>query len=146
MSDLAKIESNWHDKRKQNSRCQSKMISSKQLQKQERGCFKYCCDETVYIAKWHDNSFVTIASNWESHIPVHKIRRRVKGGVKEVTQPHLINSSNKVMEGVDLMDRLLETYRPTIRGKNGTGHFLSIFSILRLSLHGRFTVRLEIRK
>ena len=118
MSDLAKIESDWHDKRKQNSRRQSKMISSEQLQKQERGCFKYCCDETVYIAKWHDNSVVTIASNWERHTPVHKIRRRAKGGVKEVTQPHLINSYNKVMEGVDLMDRLLEAYRPTIRGKN----------------------------
>ena len=92
MSDLAKIESDWHDKKKQNSRRQSKMISSKQLQKQERGCFKYCCNGTVYIAKWHDNSVVTIASNWKSHTPVHKIRRRVKGGVKEVTQPHLINS------------------------------------------------------
>ena len=92
MSDLAKIESDWHDKKKQNSRRQSKMISSKHLQKQERGCFKYCCNGTVYIAKWHDNSVVTIASNWKSHTPVHKIRRRVKGGVKEVTQPHLINS------------------------------------------------------
>ena len=27
-----------------------KMIRSKQLQKQERGCFEYCCDGTVYIA------------------------------------------------------------------------------------------------
>ena len=24
----------------------------------------------MYIAKWHDNSVVTIACNWESHIPV----------------------------------------------------------------------------
>ena len=86
---------------------------------------------------------MTIASNWESHTPVHKVRRRVKGDVKEVTQPHLINYYDKGMGGVDLMDCLLEAYRPTIRGKNGTGHFLSIFSILRLSLHGRFTARLE---
>ena len=57
---------------------------------------------------------MTIASNWESHTPVYKVKRRVKGGVKEVTQPHLINSYNKGMEGVD---RLLEAYRPTIRGK-----------------------------
>ena len=28
-----------------------KMISSKQLQNQELGCFKYCCDGAVYIAK-----------------------------------------------------------------------------------------------
>ena len=93
------------------------MICSKQLQKQERGCFEYCCDGTVYIANWHDNSIVTIASNWESHTPVHKVRRLVKGGVKEVTQPHLLNSYNKGIGGVDLMNRLLEAYRPTIRGK-----------------------------
>ena len=50
-----------------------KMIISKQLQKQERECFKYCSDGTVYIAKWHKNSIVTIASNWENHTAVHKI-------------------------------------------------------------------------
>ena len=47
MSDLAKIESDWQGKRKQDSR----HLSSKQFQKQERGCFEYCCDGTVYIAK-----------------------------------------------------------------------------------------------
>ena len=47
-----------------------------------------------------------------------KVRRRIKGGAKEVTQPHLINSYNKSMGGVNLMDRLLESNCPTI---NGTG-------------------------
>ena len=93
------------------------MISSKQLQKQECKCFEYCCDGTVYIVKWHDNTVVTIASNWESHTPIHKIRRWVKEGVKEVPQPHLINSYNTGMGGVDLMDRLLEAYHLTIRDK-----------------------------
>ena len=67
---------------------------------------KYCCDATLYMytAKWHDNSVVTIANNWECHIPVYKVRRRVKRGVKEVPQPHLINSYNKGMGSVDLMD------------------------------------------
>ena len=68
---------------------------------------EYCCDETVIFAKWHENSVVTIASNWESHTTVHKVRRRVKRGAKEVPQPHLINSYNKRMGGVDLMDCLL---------------------------------------
>ena len=76
-----------------------KMISSKQLQNQELGCFKYCCDGAVYIAKWHDNSVVTTASNWKSHTPVHKVRCWVKGSVKEVPQPHLINSYNKGIGG-----------------------------------------------
>ena len=119
MSDLAKIDVRATDTIKQNrTACANqKMISSKQLQKQECGCFEYCCDKTVYIAKWHDISFVTIASNWESHISVYKVRRWVKGGVKEVPQPHLINSYNKGMGGVDHKDHLLKTYRPTIRGK-----------------------------
>ena len=93
------------------------MISSKQLQKQEYGCFEYCCDGTVYIVKWHDNSVVTIASNWESHTSVHKVRCQVKGAVKEVSQPNLINSYNKGMGNINLMDRLLEAYHPTICGK-----------------------------
>ena len=53
---------------------------------------------------------------------MRKVKWRIKGGAKEVTQLHLIGSYNKVwvskgMGGVDLMDRLLESYRPTIRGK-----------------------------
>ena len=42
---------------------------------------------------------------------------RVKSGIKEVTRPHLINSHNKGNVSVDLMDRLLDSYRPVIRGK-----------------------------
>ena len=119
MSDLAKIDVRAIGTIRENrtAGANQKMISSKQFHKQERGCFEYCYDGTLYIAKWHDNSIVTIASNWESHIPVYKVRRRVKGGVKEVSQPHLINSYNKGMGGVHLMDCLLEAYRPTIRGK-----------------------------
>ena len=148
MTDLAKIDVKTTGTIRENrtAGANQKMISTKQLQKQERGCFEYCCDGTVYIAKWHDNSVVTIASNWESHTPVHKIRRRVKRGVKEVLQPHIINSYNKGMRALIswIASWKLTTQQYVV--KNCTGHFLSIFSILRLSLHGRFTVRLKIRK
>ena len=84
MSNLAKIDVRVTGTIKENrtASASQKMINSKQLQKQERGCLEYCCDGTVYIAKWHDNSVVTIASNWESYTPVPKLRRRVKEGVK----------------------------------------------------------------
>ena len=49
-----------------------------------------------------------------------KVRQRIKGGAKVVTQLHLINSYNKSMGGVNLMNHFLESYRPTIRGKNGS--------------------------
>ena len=61
------------------------LIQNKELQKQERGTYDYCSDGKVYIAKWHDNSVVNIASNWETHEPVCKVKWRIKGGTKEVT-------------------------------------------------------------
>ena len=80
MSNLAKIDviATGTIRENRTAGAKQKMISSKQLQKQERGCFKYCCDGTVYIAKWHKNSVVAIASNWESHTPVHKVKGRCK--------------------------------------------------------------------
>ena len=36
------------------------LISSKALQKKERGTFDFCTDGKVFVAKWHDNSIVTI--------------------------------------------------------------------------------------
>ena len=76
----------------------------------------------MYIAKWHDNPVAKIANNWETHEPVRKVRQRINGEAKEATQSHFIGSYKKGMCGVDLMDRLLESYRPKILGKNGTGH------------------------
>ena len=144
MSDLAKIDVRATGTIRENRTAgtNQKMISSKQLQ----NCFEYCCDGTLYIAKWHNNLDVTIASNWESHIPVHKVRRRVKGGGKEVPQPHLVNFYNKGMGALISWIACGKLTAQQYVAKNGTGHFLSIFSILRLSLHGRFTVRLGIRK
>ena len=58
MSDLAKIDLQATGRIRENRTAgtNQKMISSKQLQKQERECFEYCCDGTLYTATWHDNS------------------------------------------------------------------------------------------
>ena len=92
------------------------LVQSKELWKKERGTYDYSSDGKVYIAKWHDNPVVNIVSKWKTHEPVGKVRPRVKGGAKEVTQPHLIASCNKGMSGADSMDRLLKLYPSTIRG------------------------------
>ena len=80
------------------------LIQIKELQKQEKGIYDYCSDGKVYIAKWHDNSVVNIASNWETHDPVRKLKRRIKRGAKEVAQPHLIGSYDKGMGDIDLIE------------------------------------------
>ena len=67
-----------------------------------------------------------------------KVRRRIKGRAKEVTQQHFINLYNKSMGGVNLMDRLLELYRPTIRGKHSTGPCSLTFSTLQSLQHREY--------
>jgi len=95
------------------------LTSSKALKtKASRSSFEYCCNGKVYIAKWYDNAVVNVASNCYTHEPVHLVTRRVKGNSQvSVTQPRLVQRYNEGMGGVDLMDRLLAAYRPTIRGK-----------------------------
>ena len=94
------------------------MKSNSALKKEERGEFDFRCDGEVYVCKWNDNSIVSIASNHETHVPFHEATRRVKRSSNvKVKQPYLVHKYNEGMGGVDLMDRLLATYRPGIRGK-----------------------------
>ena len=70
------------------------------------------------MCKWNDNVVVTVASNCQTHTPVNAMRRCVRAQlVNNVQQPHLIHAYNQGMGGVDLMDRMLAPYRPSIGGK-----------------------------
>ena len=94
------------------------LMSTVELKKLERGHFDYVSDGVVYIAKWHDNAVVGVASNCLSHEPIQTTTRRVKGASNTtVQQPYLIRQYNDFMGGVDLFDRLLSSYRPMLRGK-----------------------------
>ena len=81
------------------------LMAQKELSKKDRGSFDYRSGGKVYTAIWNDNSVVGVASNYETYEPNHMIKQRSKGSEKMVTQPHLINSYNKGMGGVDLMDQ-----------------------------------------
>ena len=71
-----------------------------------------------FVAKWHDNSIVTMACNWQTHEPLRETKRRVKGSSNvTVTQPNLVQMYNLGMGGDDLLDRLCASYHPSIRGK-----------------------------
>ena len=97
------------------------LTSNKVMKKSTRGTFDFRWDGTVFMCKRNDNlvnSIITVASNCQTHSPVHEVRRRVKGQpVNNVQQPHLIHAYNQGMGDVDLMDRMLASYRPSIRGK-----------------------------
>ena len=72
----------------------------------------------VYFCKWNDNSVVNIGSNVLSHLPIETVKRSVKSEPDaHITQPQLIKQYNNGMGGVDVMDRLLGSYHPMIRGK-----------------------------
>ena len=46
--------------------------------------------ELYFVAKWNNNSTVDhIASNYNTHLPEHKCKRRVKRATLDVTQPHI---------------------------------------------------------
>ena len=47
-----------------------KLMASKELQKNQRSGFDYCTDDKVFVAKLHDHSVVTTASNWATYTPL----------------------------------------------------------------------------
>ncbi|KRX46022.1 PiggyBac transposable element-derived protein 3 [Trichinella sp. T6] len=75
------------------------LLPDKELMKQKRGAFDFRSDGNVYIAKWHDNSIVRIASNFMTHSPLRNTQRRVKGQRIEVKVPNInsccVSSNNK---------------------------------------------------
>ena len=94
------------------------MKTKKDMKKTNRGSFDYRCDGKVFVCQWNDNSIVNIASNFCTHEPIQNAKRRVKKcSDTSVPQPYLVKKYNEGMGGVDIMDRLLSSYRPMIRGK-----------------------------
>lgn len=117
--------------------------SAKDMKKRERGSYDFVCDGTVFIMKWNYNSIVNVASNFLTHSPVQMTSKRVKGQSQTaVKQPLVVHRYNESMGGVDLFDRLLSSYRLTIRGKNGGGRCLYMLLMSLLWLLGEFTVSL----
>ncbi|GFS85105.1 piggyBac transposable element-derived protein 2 [Trichonephila clavipes] len=93
--------------------------SPKEAKKWQRGNFDYRSDGQVYICSWKDSAVVTIASNYITHEPVTQTKIFCNAQKKKIDlrQPNLIKMYNEGMGGVDLLDRLLGTYRPLFRNK-----------------------------
>ena len=88
------------------------------VKKDVRGKFDYRSNGNVLVTQWRDNAIVTVGTNYSNVHPVKKVQRWVKGqGRTQVEMPLLIDDYNKGMGGVDTMDQLLGSYRPTLRSK-----------------------------
>ena len=95
-----------------------KMKTLKELKKPDRGSFDFCSDGKVYFCRWNDSTVVNIGNNYSSYLPVKTVKCRMKRDSSvSITQPQLIKKYNLGMGGVDVMNRLFGSYRPTIRGK-----------------------------
>ncbi|KRY45196.1 PiggyBac transposable element-derived protein 3 [Trichinella britovi] len=70
----------------------------------------------MYVCRWNDNAAVTIASTYHTHFPVKTVKRYSKAEKKhvDITEPN-IRQYNKYMGGVDVMDKVLSSYRPNFR-------------------------------
>ncbi|KAJ4446621.1 hypothetical protein ANN_13318 [Periplaneta americana] len=88
-------------------------------QTSERGTFDYRCDGDVYICRWNDNAVVTLASNHQTHLPTGTAKRYSRQNKKkiDIPEPRIVRNYNYGMGGVDILDRLLSSYRPQLRSK-----------------------------
>jgi len=92
-----------------------------QIKKLPRGTSDHRIDSVsnILVARWHDNSVVTLASNCHGVEPTGTVQRWSSAEKRrvELVQPYLIGKYNKYMGGVDWMDQNIATYRISIRSK-----------------------------
>ena len=88
-------------------------MSDKDLKKMPRGSYDCRCNGKVYVVKWKDSAIVCFTSNCVNHEPEQVVQRRVGRAIEKVKQPMLVRKYNQGMGGVDLMDKLLGSYRQT---------------------------------
>ncbi|KAG5889847.1 hypothetical protein JTB14_013254 [Gonioctena quinquepunctata] len=109
-----------------------------------RGSYDYkkISNQNIIAVKWHDNSIVTLSSNFSGVEPLHVVKRysqKEKKNIQEsiislymqlcimynsflggAEQPHVINMYNSNMGGVNCSDQRqnISLYRTSLRGKH----------------------------
>ncbi|XP_054729248.1 piggyBac transposable element-derived protein 3-like [Anastrepha obliqua] len=89
------------------------------MKKRERGSYEYASQGDVVVARWMDNSVVTVASTDHKVHPLGTASRYSKACKQKIKipRPHLIGAYNQSMGGTDLMDAHINNYRIGIRSK-----------------------------
>ena len=111
------------------------------MKKRERGAFEVISDGKVTLCQWNDNRPVCVVSNHKGVDPTVPVRRwsSATRNAVSIAQPRMIQSCNKHMGGVDLLDRFLSDYRPRLRSKKWWwclfANFLSMSVVAAWRLH-----------
>lgn len=94
-------------------------LTKESLKNQNRGTYDYRSDGKILICAWKDSATVMLATNFDSVHPVRQCQRYSFKDHKKVLidQPNVVREYNRKMGGVDIYDKLLGAYRPTIKGK-----------------------------
>ena len=92
---------------------------SKSVEKEKRGVFDHRSDDYVSIVQWKDNKAVYLGSNFSNIEPIKMVKRYRQHEKKKIScvQPFCFYRYNQGMGGVDLLDRFISQYRPTIQAK-----------------------------
>lgn len=97
------------------------LLEVRTMKKKDRGSLDYVFDKRneMLMARWNDNSVVTIASNHEPIEPMHRVKRwdRKAGRMAIIEMPQILKAYNTRMGGVDLFDNAMNNYRIRVRGK-----------------------------
>ncbi|GBP05528.1 PiggyBac transposable element-derived protein 3 [Eumeta japonica] len=98
-----------------------KLTSNKIMKKKQRGYHESAIsnEDRVIVAKWMDNSIVSIALNNLGVQPLSMVKRysQKDKATTQVPRPYILGEYNKYMGGVDRMDENVNMYRIHIRGK-----------------------------
>ena len=99
------------------------LLQDKELKRNGRGSF----DEkeskngrtTIRAIKWYDSKAVTFLTSFESAYPVETVQRWDKSSKSktDIPCPKVVQTYNKFMGGVDLLDSLIGLYRIKLRSK-----------------------------
>ncbi|KAJ4446437.1 hypothetical protein ANN_13133 [Periplaneta americana] len=77
------------------------LVPAKEMKKKKRGEFDFWCDGDIYMCRWNDNSVVTLASNYQTHLLLGTTKRYSRQSKKriDVPEPYIVRKYNKGMRG-----------------------------------------------
>ena len=92
---------------------------SKAVDKENRGFLDNRSDDYVSIVQWKDNKVVFMGSNFSNIEPTKKVKLFIQRDKKRIdcVQPFCFYLYNQGMGGVDLLDRFISQYQPSIQAK-----------------------------